>query len=290
MSHNIDGICCHIPSSSDCDKIVDCGFKWARIDINWFEVESKKGNYSWSSIDSAINNCLSHKLNIYASIAYTPSWASSRIVDPPNASDYYKICWEVASRYGKKIAVYSIWNEPNLETYFSGDSKDYVEHCLKPGYRAIKTINSDYLVAAPDLAINVNNWPNWMNGLKKYSKYFDIFSFHDYTDTPAEFIRLYNHGSNGKIAQIFFRKYRPYKSYISKFHKPTWVTEIGWDTKSFDQKEQKTRILDLSDRRDDIDVERIFLYVLKDAPSYAEEPYGIYTYEGKPKEVVKYLS
>lgn len=288
--HTIDGICCHIPNSSDCNRIKRCNFKWARVDINWYDIESSMGHYNWSNVDKAISTCKSSNLSVYASIAYTPSWMSSRLSDPPISIEYYRFCHDVASRYKDSISVYSIWNEPNLPTYFTGTLKDYVNQCLTPGSTAIKQVNPNYLVAAPDLAINGSNWVDWLDGLKKSSSHFDIISFHNYCDTPAELIRRYNDGANGKIAQIFCKKYRPYKKYLSKFKKPIWMTEIGWNTIEYDQKEQATRIIDLSNHRRRMNVDKIFLYVLRDSPADAEKPFGIYTYDGRMKYVVNCLT
>ena len=102
--HNIDGICCHIPNAAAVSKLKQCKFKWARIDINWFDIESVKGKFNWTDLDNAISQCSGSDINVYASIAYTPSWMASRLSSPPDGNEYKRFCAQVASRYNNKIS------------------------------------------------------------------------------------------------------------------------------------------------------------------------------------------
>ncbi len=288
--HTIDGICCHTPDKSDIFRLKQCQFKWARIDINWFDIESSQGKFNWSDIDNAVSQCKGSGINVYASISYTPSWMASRLNSPPDGKEYRRFCFQVAERYNNKIDVYSIWNEPNFTRYFDGDASEFIKKCLIPGYEGIKSVNSNFLVAAPELAMNDSSWYSWCNKLKSYNDYFDIFSIHDYPSSVGEFKKLYQKGQHGKFIQIFFRKYRPYKSILKKMNRPIWLTEIGWNTKTYTYEEQYKKIVTLSNEFHEIGPERVFLYCLKDAAANLEPPWGIYTQNGSGKQVVPFLA
>lgn len=287
--HNIDGICCHIPTSKEAACINQCHMPWARVDIQWQEIEKSKGKYTWSSIDSAIQTCLKHGLKIYAGICGTPAWMSEHVYDAPNPDDYYRFCKTVAERYKSKVDVYAIWNEPNHPMFFTCDFDDYINCCLIPGSNAIKSINSNNIIAAPDIAIDLRNWYEWVSKLKKYKSAFDIFSFHSYPNKASYLTKRYNKGEYCKLIQFFIRRYTPYKKMISKLGKPSWLTEIGWDTNKFSQDEQCLKISEIPEAKTKMKLDKVFLYVLRDAPSYAEAPFGIYDYEYKPKNAANWL-
>jgi hypothetical protein len=285
MTHNIDGINCHLPDNTDGIHMKDCKFQWARIGLNWFDIEKKPGVYNWSKADAGINNCVNNGIKIYATLAYTPSIDGVNAI--PDAAQYGEFCRLAARRYGAKIAVYSLWNEPNLKEWFIGNKDEYIWSILIPGYTAIKTVNPALVVAACDLStIERGEWTKWIDKLAGFTQYFDIFTVHAYSD---DLVKDFNRGS-WWLMQWLFPSKRSYWSYLKKIDKPIWLTETGWDTKSRSEDQQAQEIENLSNQKSKLKVERIFLYVLNDYLAAEEVPFGIYKYIKIPKRAVDFLS
>jgi polysaccharide biosynthesis protein PslG len=110
----------------------------------WAQVNFASGQYDWSNLDSFVNTPVSG--DILYNLARTPTWASSKPsdnscgydttpqggpgqCDPPadlnsdgTGTDQDWINWvsAVASRYAGKIKYYEIWNEWNIQLFWTG--------------------------------------------------------------------------------------------------------------------------------------------------------------------------
>src|SRR5262245_59912802 len=67
----------HLPSPADSVAMKAAGVEHVRMDFNWFQFEPQQGQFDWSAIDSSVNGARAQGLNVFATVAYTPQWASS---------------------------------------------------------------------------------------------------------------------------------------------------------------------------------------------------------------------
>jgi hypothetical protein len=117
---------------------------WRRVSPNYAQPDKPPGfdvanpnstGYDWSSYDRLVNSARAHGLKVILDLSpQLPYWGSS---DPkgcphfiagkpkfgvgcywkPSPKIFGQFASAVAKRYRKKVAYYSIWNEPNLENY-----------------------------------------------------------------------------------------------------------------------------------------------------------------------------
>jgi len=285
MNYSLDGVNIHTLSSSDCNKLKQLGIKWARIDINWKDIEPSKGNYRWNWIDNSVNGCLSNGIQVYASIAYSPSWLSKDHTKMPNKDEWTRFIKAVVTRYKTKISVYGLWNEPNLKGFGNFKPKEYCENILVPGYKIIKSLGN-YQVAGGELSTaSSSHWWSWMRMLYKYRKYFDIFSMHSYQPTYDRVIKCFNRGKWGFLGWLI-PKWRPYKWLTNKMCKPCWLTEVGWKAKygSKEENNQYKNISGLMKNKKKTKFKQIFIYEVKD---FNNEYWGLFDSRWNKKKVIQ---
>lgn len=285
----IDGINTHVPNKEWLQKAIALGIKWVRIDINWNIVEPKSGYYLFSTLDIAINEAKKAGLKVYASLAYTPAWINADKRATPPVQYWTRFVTKVAQRYGGKIDVYGLWNEPNLKAFYTGTMDEYKNIIMIPGYQAIKNVNPALQVAAGEIASSSNSdWPEWAKMLYKNHTVMDVVGFHTYQDSADAVKNRFNVGKLW-ILGWFIPYYRPYNQYLDKLRKKgkkIFLSEVGWKAKASskkEQEEQKKNINKLMDYKKDIKVDQIFIYDLHDDINFLNDPWGLYSYDGKPK-------
>ena len=283
----IDGINVHEDSLSP--KVIPLGCDWVRIDVNWWTVEQQNGIYSWGHMDKLVNHYVSAGFKVYATLMGTPGWHKGNFNDPPSPTIWARFCTACAKRYQNKIAVYSLWNEPNLgKTFWTGDMKQFFQTIVAPGAQAIKSVNPNLAVAAADFATtSKSKWPSWLNEFKHHMRYIDIVSIHSYKDSASEVERAFTKGT--PILGWLFPKYRPYNQYLGKLKKPVFLTEVGLEAKFGNSKQMKAQakfVKEVQERKGDMKVDTVLFYCLKDADKDLEKPFGFYSINGEGKTVV----
>src|SRR5437868_8922932 len=77
----------HLPSTSDSLSMKNLGASWVRMDFNWFDWESTQGAPSFGYLDPIVDGAKLQGLKIFATVAYTPKWASSVASCNPHDAD-----------------------------------------------------------------------------------------------------------------------------------------------------------------------------------------------------------
>src|SRR4051812_28194282 len=74
------GINIHAPTGAELQLLLDraqaAGLGWVRIDFVWAYVEPRQGVFDWSLYDEIAAAAGARGLQIYATLAYTPGWAT----------------------------------------------------------------------------------------------------------------------------------------------------------------------------------------------------------------------
>src|SRR3954449_5242325 len=74
------GVNIHAPQgpelASQLDRVKAAGLGWVRIDFIWAAVETRKGKYDWRAYDALAAAARARGLQVFATIAYTPAWAT----------------------------------------------------------------------------------------------------------------------------------------------------------------------------------------------------------------------
>jgi xylan 1,4-beta-xylosidase len=180
----------------------ECDFKYIRMhglltdDMGVYK-EDNKGNpeYNYQYIDVLYDYLLSIGMKPFVELSFMPDalasgtktvfWWKGNITPP---KDYNK--WEdlirnltlhFTERYGAdevKTWYFEVWNEPNLNFFWSGTQEEYFK-LYKYTVQAIKSVNKEYRVGGPATAGAA--WvPEMINFCVKNSLPLDFISTHSY--------------------------------------------------------------------------------------------------------------
>ena len=151
------GTCIHTAAQQDgpATQALDAlGAPWVRIDVNWNEVEPQQGVFSWDEADRMIDTARAHGLLVYATLAYTPQWATAGPVrmGVPLSADYYRdFVTAAVTRYQDRVKHWGMWNEPEQQgRFWVGTAQEYVDYVLRPGAEAVHAADPAALVLGPD--------------------------------------------------------------------------------------------------------------------------------------------
>ncbi len=146
------------------------GFDFVRLFIPWGTkdmnaekaVETAKGQYHWTELDAQIAAATDCGFDIVGTIMGTPLWASSRPEEtsrhvhvpgwssyaPKNIDDFGDFSRALATRYGRTVHTWEIWNEPHLPGYscYWLDTPEKFVSLMKSGYQSIKAVQPDATV------------------------------------------------------------------------------------------------------------------------------------------------
>jgi hypothetical protein len=221
-------------------------------------------------------------LDIMATLAYTPPWASSSpdnpsIGDPPASPSYWTdIVRAVVERYRDRISFWQPWNEPNIGEFWHGSMAQYRTGILQPGASLIRELAPSASVIAPGLA-NVGNWRDWFDEAMKAKSLIHIINHHNYPQ-------------NGRDAIVELRTdgfFAP--SLRTKMHdhgvdnKPFWLTETGRNTRDGNQNQYYDDCL--RTLQQEAWVQRSFFFHYWDGPGQGNGGFGIVNENFSPKPV-----
>lgn len=292
--NRLDGINTHIPNEMDIKNVSKCKLRKIRVDFNWCQIESKRNQYSWDKLDKAIKLANEYNLEVYADIAYSPSWVARQIEDCPPADLFEEFVSIAVDRYVGKVKYWGVWNEPNLQLFYTGTKKDYVNNILIPGLTAIKETDPNAIIVGGDIATTSDDsWLKWVDLMYNNRKYFDVFAMHTYQHSVK---KLKNKFVSGKLPPFGWisKKNRPWNWAIEKFKdagKEIWLTETGFKTNSFSNSElndQKKYIKELQSLSKKVKLDSIFIYDTRDDNHFADK-WGIFYSNGEPKPAAEHL-
>ncbi len=161
-------------------------------------------------------------------LGLSPHWASARptekstygsgnAAEPKNLEYWSDYVRTVATRYKGRIRYYEIWNEPNLEGFYTGTMAEMLRLSQK-AYQILKEVDPSITVVSPSAAHSGDSGLTW---LEEYlsrggGAYADTIAYHFYVNPePPEAMET-------AISQV--------RELMAKYeiNKSLWNTEAGW--------------------------------------------------------------
>ena len=149
------------------DLIKQTGFIWVRQTFSWGEIEPEPGQSDWTVYDFIVDAVSIRGLRLVAVLADLPEWAAPTPETPPdNLSTFNSFAAAIADRYGDRIDVYQIWDEPNLSSGWGGQP-DVITYAalLEAAYRAIHAADDQALILTAGLAPTTEAGPDNLSDL-----------------------------------------------------------------------------------------------------------------------------
>lgn len=262
---SVYGLNSHLPSQSDLEMIKTAGFDWVRFDFNWFQLEPNNNNFQWQVTDGVVNKAHDLGLNMFATLSYTPKWASANpncVANHPgpegcntqpfsSVAEWQDFVTKCVNRYKGKISHWGMWNEPNLDHFYCGTEDQYINDILIPGAAAAKAADPNAVVCGPELA-GVRGSDDWhgddgtcvfgqciFNGweislaniLDKAGNHIDVITHHFYKDDAHELAAILLEGQFEIIIQVSHSLKEIVEGHGQG--QELWLTEWGWQTKKY---------------------------------------------------------
>lgn len=266
------------------------GIDYVRSDFRWNVCEPTKGRWDWSAFDSVIQAADAEGITILPILDYNSAYSGKQAYEElGNWTEYVR---QVVTRYKRHLKAVEVWNEENLEGFWTNPNvADYIA-LLKVSYETIKAIDPNIKVVMGGLA---GRRSNYFKTLCTDAKaYFDIVAFHPYnskhepswTQTAWDDIlgKDYTPGSNGMIDE--------YLKVMSDtgVSKPVWITEVGYAThkSGVSEANQAQYLKEVLAHCESKGVDRVFIYEFRapewqDQPDNAEGYFGIVHADMTPK-------
>jgi hypothetical protein len=144
---------------------------------------------------------------------------------PNNVEEWGKWVYDVVSEFKQFISIWEIWNEPNLDKFFTGTNPAKYTAFLKEGYTQAKNADPSCFVLGGSLVFTHGDTQRFLkemynNGAENYM---DALAFHPYCSplAPAD-----------KNSPNPFVKLKEIKEIMEDYGDTNniWITEIGWST------------------------------------------------------------
>ena len=225
----------------DLDLIRDGGFKFIRMDLGWGGIEREKGNYNFerTGYDALSDGCSRRGIRIIYILDYSNNlYESDRSVRTEEGRKAFAAFAEAAAtRYKGKGILWEIWNEPNIEQFWTPQpsADDYCK-LVEAAAPIVKQADPSGLVVAPATSTIPFDWIEacFKNGLLKW---IDVLSVHPYRPQPPEtVIKDYD-----RLRELI-KHYAPQGKDIPIISGEWGYSNINWDKARLSE-EQQARFL-----------------------------------------------
>ena len=216
------------------DVFGDLQSKYARVGIDWAQVEPSQGNFQYNRpqapIDTIVNTYLSNGITPIAVFVAAPSWQdpSDANCQDPNKNVYCDIIHEDSFRNAVRniishfsgIKYWEFWNEPEQYQNNLRDPNEY-QKWLNIFYDEAKAVNPSIKVAAG------SDSANWFSPIAQTAKY-DALVVHPYTGNSHE-----GPLDRGEVQQA---------ASIIKSGATVWITEWGYNADEISESTQAEQL------------------------------------------------
>jgi len=228
------------------------GITWVRQFFRWDAVEQQPGAFDWARYDALVEAVAAvDGLSLVAVINGTPEWAaqedagtteplpSNAVHFPPDPAAFASFTHAFAQRYGDRIDVYQIWDEPNLtEAWGMGEPRAAAYAALlQAAYDAIHSADADAQVIMGALAPTVENGPKNVSDLTFLDDLYRI-GLADFSDGVAAKPYGFSYPADDRVfdpadpAQLKFARAAALREIMLAHDDgstPLWISEFGWN-------------------------------------------------------------
>lgn len=155
--------------------------------VSWRQVEKARGVYDWKTMDRtvAMAKLLGAKL-LYV-LGDTPEWANGGqggATPPTSLGDAADFVLAMCTRYGGAISGYEVWNEGNLDTFWTGTMRKLAELTVLVN-AAVDMCHSGAKVYAASTGTRASNafvtkYPDYLRALADFNWPVDGYTVHSY--------------------------------------------------------------------------------------------------------------
>lgn len=220
----------------------ELGFGWGKGFAFWERIEQEPGVYDWRDVDNTVNWYEQAGLQIFLRVDRTPTWA--RPADtigshpPTDMEAYARFLEALATRYKGRVAVYELWNEPNLSYEWGGQFPDPVKYVemLRVARPALLRGDPDAKLVVGALAVTSTSNES-MDDLEWMEKFYQALGPHDGTLYDAFSTHPYGFAQPPNFPPeqgLGLRRLEAHRAIMEQYGDtvPLWLTELGYPRQS----------------------------------------------------------
>lgn len=217
------GVCAHVGGGQEADTVArslpmmaQAGIRHVRADFSWAGIERKPGEWHFDTLDTVIAEAEKNGITLLPILDYNTAFANPAW---QNLDAWCRYVEMTVRRYEKRLPVWEVWNEQNLEGFWKNANPTNYVILLKATYATIKKVNPKLNVAIGGFAGIPMDFIEaiYQVGGKDF---FDIMNVHPYSHPAAPEMTL-----EKRLVELqqLMQKYGDGKKTI-------WITENGWPT------------------------------------------------------------
>ena len=218
-------------ASDEWQRLGDSGAGHVRAEFYWPRAQpSGPDATDFAASDAVVLAAAREGLGVLPVVRGTPGWAAGASeASPPRRTAFAGYLRALVARYGpsgtlwdehpelrpRPIRRWQIWNEPNLDVYWSKQpfARSYVK-LLRSARRALRAADGGARVVLAGLPNR--SWTALRSIYRAGGKgAFDAVALHPYTGKPGHVVKLV------RLARREMARYRDGR-------KPVWITELSW--------------------------------------------------------------
>ena len=103
------------------------GFGWIKIQVEWSIIEQTPERYRWVELDRWVRLSNEFGFEFLLGVVDAPGWLRAEPGHngpPQDPAEFGRFMGVLASRYAGRITAYELWNEPNLQREWYGETLD----------------------------------------------------------------------------------------------------------------------------------------------------------------------
>ena len=229
----------------DMELLKRSGIHLLRISFGWDGIETAPGKYDWGFWDDYVKTAVDEfGITLIPYICYTPSWNSTGDTTnfwnhtPKDYEAFGQFCEAIVGRYKQWIKTWELWNEPDIDAYWSGTAAD-LARLTKIGARAVKRADPTAKVVLAGLAHRVEFTRELFrdHGISPYVDVVNCHSYYEtwsgsplesvvpYVNTLADIISRYGNGQSLWMAEVGYSTFRRPDGYVSESYWSTYDYE-----------------------------------------------------------------
>ncbi|MCD6289370.1 MAG: O-antigen ligase family protein [Anaerolineae bacterium] len=144
------------------DRLQAAGVHWLRQRFPWDQIEPAPERFDWTTWDRIIDATSDRGMHLIAVLDSSPEWArrpedaDNPLAPPRERADFGRFVEAFVARYGDRLDVYQIWDEPNIAPHWGArpiDPADYLG-LLREGFYQVRSGDPHALVLLAALAPN----------------------------------------------------------------------------------------------------------------------------------------
>jgi hypothetical protein len=197
---------------------------------------------------------------------------------PDNVDAWGDWVYDVVSEFKNNVHVWEIWNEPNMDNFFSGADPVRYTSFLKRGYTEAKRADPTCFVLGGSIVFTKQSSLDFLTAMYNggAKDYMDALAYHPYCAPFSP--------ENTNVANAYNKletQVRPVMVQNGDGDKKIWITEMGWATDDVSEAQQATYIVQALTMAQDWGwVEAFIIYKWMDSSGYLK---GLLDMDGSPK-------